>query len=155
MDIRAATPDDAPRISALLRDLAGKFIAHEFSEEGAGRLLESMSEAAIRSYLESGYRYHVAEEDGELAGVIAIRDNCHLYHLFVSERFQGRGLARRLWTLAKAVCLDAGNPGVFTVNSSCYAVGVYEKFGFVRQSEAIDISGVISIPMKLESVVRE
>jgi predicted GNAT family N-acyltransferase len=44
---------------------------------------------------------------------------------------------------------------VFTVNSSRYAVGVYEKFGFVRQSEAIDISGVISIPMKLESVVRE
>ncbi|BBA33717.1 GCN5-related N-acetyltransferase [Methylocaldum marinum] len=155
MDIRAATPDDARRISALLRDLTGKYIAHEFSEEGAGRLLESMNEAAIKSYLESGYRYHLAEENGELAGVVAIRDNCHLYHLFVSERFQGRGLARRLWEVAKAVCLDAGNPGVFTVNSSRYAVGLYEKFGFVRQSEAVDISGVISIPMKLESAIRE
>lgn len=155
MDIRAATPDDAQRIGTLVRELAVKYITHEFSEEGAGRLLESMSEAAIRSYLESGYRYHLAEENGELAGVIAIRDNCHLYHLFVSERFQGRGLARRLWEVARAVCLDAGNPGVFTVNSSRYAVGLYEKFGFVRQSEAVDISGVISIPMKLESAIRE
>jgi ribosomal protein S18 acetylase RimI-like enzyme len=155
MDIRAATPDDARRISALLRDLTGKYIAHEFSEEGAGRLLESMSEAAIKSYLESGYRYHVAEENGELAGVVAIRDNRHLYHLFVSERFQGRGVARRLWEVAKAASLSAGNPGVFTVNSSRYAVGLYEKFGFVRQSEAVDVSGVICIPMKLEPVIRE
>jgi ribosomal protein S18 acetylase RimI-like enzyme len=155
MEIRAATADDAPRISTLVHDLAGKYIVHEFSEEGASRLLESMSVAAIRTYLESGYRYHVAEENGELAGVIAIRDNRHLYHLFVSECFQGKGVARRLWESAKAASLDAGNPGVFTVNSSRYAVGLYEKFGFVRQSEAVDVSGVICIPMKLESAIRE
>ncbi|MGX2039631.1 GNAT family N-acetyltransferase [Methylocaldum sp. MU1018] len=155
MDIRTATPDDAPRIGALVRGLTCKYIAHEFSEQGARRLLESMSEATIEGYLESGYRYHAREENGELAGVIAIRDNRHLYHLFVSERFQGRGLARRLWEVAKAARLRAGNPGVFTVNSSRYAVGVYEKFGFVRQSEAIDVSGVICIPMKLESAIRE
>ncbi|GAB6048627.1 GNAT family N-acetyltransferase [Methyloparacoccus murrellii] len=155
MDMRTARPDDAPRISALVRDLTCKYIAHEFSEQGAGRLLEPMSEAAIEGYLESGYRYHVAEENGELAGVIAIRGNRHLYHLFVSERFQGKGVARRLWDVAKAASLDAGNPGVFTVNSSRYAVGLYETFGFVGQSEAIDRSGVIFIPMKLESAIRE
>ena len=73
----------------------------------------------------------------------------------MSERFQGKGVARRLWEVAKAVSLDAGNPGVFTVNSSRYAVGLYETFGFVGQSEAIDRSGVIFIPMKLESAIRE
>ena len=90
-----------------------------------------------------------------MAGVIAIRGNRHLYHLFVSERFQGKGVARRLWDVAKAASLDAGNPGVFTVNSSRYAVGLYETFGFAGQSEAIDRSGVICIPMKLESAIRE
>jgi len=148
--IRAATSNDASAISTLIRDLAARYIAHELSAEAANRLLGSMEEAAIRDYLNAGYRYHVAEENGELAGVVAVRDNRHLYHLFVSEDFQGRGLARELWEVAKAAGLEAGNPGVFTVNSSRYAVGMYEKFGFVRQAEVVDAAGVICIPMKLE-----
>lgn len=155
MEIRLATLADAPRISALVRDLTVKYIAHEFSEEAAGRLLGSMEEPVIRGYLASGYRYHMAEENGELAGVVAVRDNRHLYHLFVSERFQGQGVGRRLWEVAKAASLDAGNPGVFTVHSSRYAVGLYEKFGFIRQSNPVDHSGVIGIPMKLELAIRE
>ena len=132
MKIRLATVDDAPRISSLIRDLAKEFIAHEFSEEGANVLLGSMDEPSIRGYIESGYRYHIAEEGSGLAGVVAVRDNSHLYHLFVSEHFQGQGLARRLWEVAKTASLSAGNPGLFTVNSSRYAVGMYENFGFVR-----------------------
>ncbi len=116
MEIRHATLADVPHISALRRNLTGKHIAHEFSRE-----------AAIRSYLASGYRYHVAEENGELTDVVAIWDNRHLYHLFVAERFQGNGLARALWQTAKAASLEAGNPGVFTVNFSRCAVGLYEN----------------------------
>lgn len=154
MEIRAATLKDAPFISALLCELTGRFIAHELSEEAAGRLLESMDEAAIRGYMASGYCYHVAEENGEVIGVAAVKDNSHLFHLFVAEIFQRKGLARRLWDVAREACLRAGNPGVFTVNSSRYAVGVYEKLGFVRQSAAVDVSGVICIPMKLELAAR-
>lgn len=49
-------------------------------------------------------------------GVVGVRDNSHLYHLFVAKPFQGCGLGRRLWEHAKAQYLAAGNPGVFTVN---------------------------------------
>jgi ribosomal protein S18 acetylase RimI-like enzyme len=150
MDIRTATVADAPRISALVRDLTARYIAHEFSEAAARRLLDSMAEARIASYLESGYRYHVAEQAGELAGVIAIRNLAHVYHLFVAERFQGRGLARKLWDTARSASLEAGNPGVFTVNASRYAAGLYEKLGFVRQSEAVDQAGVIVVPLRWE-----
>lgn len=155
MEIRLANLDDAPGISALVCNVTERFIAPELSEEVASGLLGSMDEPSIKSYMESGYRYHVAEENGELIGVVAVRDNRHLYHLFVSEPFQRKGLARRLWEVAKTASLDAGNPGVFTVNSSRYAVGVYEKFGFVRLSEAVDVAGVICIPMKLGLAVRE
>ena len=113
-------------------------------------LLGSMDEPSIRGDIESGYRYHVAEEAGELAEVAAVRDNSHLYHLFVSERFQGQGLARRLWEVAKTASLSAGNPGLFTVNSYRYAAGMYESCGFIRQSEEVNCSGVVCIPMKLE-----
>lgn len=147
MKIRLAAIADAPRISALLRDLTSKYIARTLSDEGANRLLDSMTEPAIKAYLASGYRYHVAEQDGELAGVVAVRDNGHLYHLFVSERFQRQGVARQLWEVAKDACLQAGNPGAFTVNSSRYAVGLYEKLGFVKRSDASNDGDVISIPM--------
>jgi GNAT superfamily N-acetyltransferase len=150
--IRAAIPDDALAIGTLLLDLTARYIAHELSSDAANRLLASMQVPAIKRYLASGYRYHVAEDHGELAGVVAVRDNRHLYHLFVAERFQGKGLARALWQVAKAASLEAGNPGVFTVNSSRFAVGLYEKFGFVGHGEVVDHSGVIHIPMKLELV---
>lgn len=150
MHIRTAAPSDAPRISQLIRALAQEFITHEFPEQAAQNLLGSMSETLVRGYIEAGYRYHVAEENGELAGVIAVRDNQHIYYLFVSKRCQGQGLARRLWETAKTASLMAGNPGFFTVNSSRYAVGVYERFGFVQESGETDCAGVISIPMRLE-----
>ncbi|MGX2041361.1 GNAT family N-acetyltransferase [Methylocaldum sp. MU1018] len=63
---------------------------------------------------------------------------------------RGKGLARALWQAARAASLEACNPGVFTVNSSRFAVGLYEKLGFVGHGEVVDESGVIHIPMKLE-----
>lgn len=148
--IRAAVPDDALAISTLLIELTARYIAHELSPEGAKRLLGSMEETAIRRYMASGYRYHVAEAHGELAGVISVRNNQHLYHLFVAEPFQGQGLARALWLTAKSASVEAGNPGVFTVNSSRFAVGMYKNFGFIGHGEMVDQSGVIHIPMQLE-----
>lgn len=147
--IREASPDDIPVISRLISDLAARYIAHEFTAEGAQRLLSAMNDDAIKGYFQDGYRYHVAEAEDTLAGVVATRDNRHLYHLFVAEPFQGRGLATQLWHVARDACLAVQNTPDFTVNSSRFAVGFYEKLGFVRQAEFQEHGGVISIPMKL------
>ncbi len=155
MKIRLATIEDAPAISALLCSLSKAFIAQALSEEAADRLLGSMDTASIREYIASGYRYHVAEEGGEIVGAAAVKENRHLYHLFVSERYQGRGIARDLWEAAKAASLAAGNPGRLTVNSSLGAAGLYEKWGFVKMSDAVDKSGVVSVPMKWEPAAYE
>ncbi len=148
MVIRLATVDDARAISALIRPLAEKYIAHALSSEGAQNLLASIEPDAIAGYLNSGYRYHVAEESGRLAGVVAVRDNKHLYHLFVAESFHGRGLARQLWETARHACLESGNPGEFTVNSSKFARGMYLKFGFTDAAPTEERNGVIYVPMK-------
>lgn len=151
MHIRKATIKDAPGISDLIRPLAQQYIAHEFSPEGAANLLASMDADAIEGYLASGYEYHVAEEEGVLVGVVGVRDNSHLYHLFVADGFRGRGLARELWRVARDACREAGNMGEFTVNSSRFAVGIYRKFGFVETGPPETNSGVTSIPMKLSA----
>lgn len=149
MNIRSATLDDAATISALIAPLAEKFIAHEFSEEGARCLLGSLTPEAIRGYLASGFRYHVAEDYGQLLGVVGTRDSRHLYHLFVAESAQGRGFAQALWAVAKQACQDAGYAGEFTVNASQGAVGFYEKLGFERAGEDTVRNGVITVPMRL------
>jgi GNAT superfamily N-acetyltransferase len=91
-----ATVADAPRISALIRELSRSFLASP-SGEGAEPFLAAISEAAIQRYVSaSNFSYYVAEAHGRLAGVVALRDNSHLFHLFVAGPFQGRGLGGTL-----------------------------------------------------------
>ncbi|MGA9573666.1 MAG: GNAT family N-acetyltransferase [Lysobacterales bacterium] len=130
--------------------LTKKFIVSEFTAEGREQLLTSLTPSAIAGYIKSGFRYHVAEGEDEIVGVIGIRDNSHLFHLFVAESHQGRGLARRLWEKGMQESLWHGNPGEFTVNSSRNAQPVYEHFGFVAQSGPMIKRGVTFTPMRLK-----
>ena len=149
MRIRAAVPDDSEAISKLICELVEKFIAGEFSPEGRDFLLGTMTAGAIKQSMQSEYRYHVAEVKGLLAGVVAVKGNAHLYHLFVAEQFHRQGIAKKLWQLAMKECLRDGNTGEFTVNSSYYALGVYKKLGFVAQPGPKEKNGVVFYPMKL------
>jgi GNAT superfamily N-acetyltransferase len=150
LHIREATTTDAVNISRLLVALSEKYIAFEFTPQGVDSLLTEMSPDAIENFIQSGYRYHVAELDENLAGVVAVRDNSHLYHLFVAEEYQRKGIARELWQVALGTCLTNGNVGEFTVNSSKFAVPVYEKLGFVVESGPAEKNGVVFIPMNLK-----
>jgi N-acetylglutamate synthase-like GNAT family acetyltransferase len=124
MQVRLATLDDVPRISALIRSLSEPFFLSP-AGEGADLFLQSIGESAVQGYVSgSNFCYQVAESEGQLIGVVAVRDNSHLYHLFVATAFQRQGIARQLWQLAKEQAVRAGNPGRFTVNSSLRAVPV-------------------------------
>jgi ribosomal protein S18 acetylase RimI-like enzyme len=149
MTIREANATDAEAVSDLVSALSDKYIASDLSAEGRVALLRSMTPDAIRKYMNTGYRYHVAEARGQIVGVVGVRDNKHLYHLFVAEDYQGKGVARALWHIAKQSSELAGNSAEFTVNSSQYAKGLYEKLGFVAQSGPVEKNGVVFIPMKL------
>jgi len=153
MEIRPLADNDIPRlvpaIAALLRELALEFIVHESTPEGAATFLAENDQMGVRTFLALGHVYHVALDDGELAGFIAIRDNSHLFHLFVGKRWQGRGLARRLWNVARAAAIARGGDGSFTVNASNHAVGTYEAFGFVRVAPTQCVKGLYFNPMRL------
>ena len=153
MDIRLLRDTDiptlAPAIAALLRALALEFIVHESTREGAATFLAENDQLGVRKFFALGHVYHVALDEGELAGFIAIRDNSHLFHLFVGKRWQGRGLARKLWNVARAAAIARGGDGNFTVNSSNHAVRAYEAFGFTRVGPTQCVKGVYFNPMRL------
>ena len=148
LEIRRATIGDAQNISELICELSIIYICHEFTKEGADALLASMSPDAIRKYIEAGYQYHVAEISNRLIGVSGVKDNSHLYHLFVAEKYHRQGIARKLWQVSMESCISNRNPGEFTVNASIYALGAYEKLGFVAQSGPEEKHGVSYIPMR-------
>jgi GNAT superfamily N-acetyltransferase len=80
----------------------------------------------------------VAEIDNCVVGYISIQENNHLYHLFVSQKYQRKGIARQLWSEAQKTCLSSK----YTVNSSIYAIPVYEKFGFVAVGSTSEKDGI-------------
>ena len=147
--IRPMHQTDIPAVARLLRDLAEKFIVHEFSDAARQSFLSKNDQIAIEKFVADGFRYHIATIGNELVGFVGIRDNRHLYHLFVAETFQHRGIGRKLWRVAHDECRSRGHVGPFTVNSSTHAVPVYERFGFRRVRPTEDHDGVLFKPMKL------
>ena len=140
---------DVPIIAALLRVLAEKYIVHEFGPAARASFLSKNDEAAIAQFVADGFRYHVAEDAGMIIGFVGVRDNRHLYHLFVAEPYHRRGIASRLWEVASSECRERGHTGPFTVNSSNNAVAIYERLGFRRTAPIQDSGGVLFNPMEL------
>ena len=146
--IRRGTVRDAERISKLIAELAEEFIVKEFSAEGRVRFLGEHSPTEVKRRLAGDFRFYLAEDGQELAGVGAMRLHAHLYYLFVAKPCQGRGLARLLWSQMKDESLALGHQGRFTVNASNYSVRVYEKLGFRRTEPMKEHDGVIYNPME-------
>ena len=141
------TDADIPPVALLLESLAREHITHEFSPQAQGRFLANNNQDRIRAFVAHGFRYHVAESGGRIIGFVGVRDNKHLFHLFVVNDCQREGLGRRLWAVAREACIAAGNSGPFTVNSSNNAVPVYERLGFVPAGPTKNHGGVLYNPM--------
>src|SRR5690242_1501835 len=101
LTIRPIDSADIEPVARLLSELASEFIVGEFQPPARERFLVENNVEAIRGFIANGFRYHVAEIDGELVGFVGVRENKHLYHLFVSKPLQGRGIGRQLWEFAK------------------------------------------------------
>lgn len=149
MHIRPARIDEAAQLSRLINDLVPQLSLSE-DRTGIEIFLASISASAIEGYIRAeNFCYQVGESAGQLVGVVAIRDNSHLYHLFVAREFQDQGLARTLWQSAREAAIQRGNSGRFTVNASLNAAPVYQRFGFVATEPAQTLHGVTFQPMLL------
>jgi len=149
MDIRPLDNADIPAVAALFQILARGYIVYESPPEGAANFLAENNEMGIRGFIARGHAYHVAVVDGAITGFVAVRDNSHLFHLFVARDYQRQGIARQLWQTAYADAIARGGDGAFTVNSSNHAVPVYESFGFVRVGPTQFAKGLYYNPMRL------
>lgn len=151
VNIRSAEISDSKTISELILPLAKKYVCPTCDASVHDILLNSMSEENVGKYLSTNYNYVIAvTANDEVVGVAGVRDNSHLYHLFVDDNFQGNGLSRQLWEAVKEESIKNGNSGIFTVNSAVNAESVYSRFGFKRTEGIRNRQGMIDIPMLLD-----
>jgi len=149
LTIRHAAPTDADDISRLIRSVAG-FCTVNPTGEGAELFFSSTSAQAIGGYISNAnFLYLLGLFDDKLAGVVAIRDGQHVFHLFVATAFQYQGIGTALALRAIELSLAASPLETFTVNSSLPAVPFYKRLGFQPQGPGIVDNGVAFVPMQL------
>ena len=147
--LRPALVADAPAIVALIDDLMPFLTLHP-DGAGAEKFIEHCRQPSIENYLSlPNYAYQLAHIDGELAGVVAMRDNTHLFHMFVPRALHRRGMARRLWQAVRDASIAGGNTTGFTVNASLYALPLYERLGFVATGPKVEMDGIAFVPMRM------
>ncbi|MFC5741976.1 GNAT family N-acetyltransferase [Dyella tabacisoli] len=141
---------DARAISVLVRRVVRRWVLPDQPAKGVAFLLAGTGTKAIRQRILIDQRFHLAYLGDVLVGVAAIRDDSHLFQLYVSTRYQRRGIARLLWRRVMRDSVRRAGTRRFTLNSSALAVPMYRQLGFVAMGpEQTSPDGIRSTPMQL------
>ena len=115
---------------------------------------ESYSKQGIETFcnfvnnkeITKSFKVYGAFEDNILKGVIATdKRKRHINLFFVDKSSQAKGIGKKLM----AIGIENNENSFITVNSSRYAVPIYEKLGFVKMEEEKEQDGLKFTPMKL------
>lgn len=146
--MRLARPEDAPAVARLARRVVRRWIVPEQPAVAVMALEESLRARVIRQKIAAGQRFYLAYVDGALVGVAAVRNDSHVFQLYVATRHQGQGIARKLWDRLRRDCVRRAGTRAFTLNAAPGAVPVYLHMGFVIDHDPRRVRGkVIAAPM--------
>jgi GNAT superfamily N-acetyltransferase len=149
--VRLAMPNDAAAVSSLVLSLAGDLLANPEGEE-ALLFYAAMAPVEVAKYLENPTRFYVvAEVEGQVQGMIMVRDNSYIGQFFVARAHQGKGLGSALWRFALGIARQQGGTGEFKVNSTPTAVPIYCRLGFTVTGPLEVANGFKYIPMLREA----
>ena len=115
---------------------------------------ESYSEQGIETFcnfvdnkeITKSFKVYGAFEDNVLKGLIATdSQKKHICLFFVDKISQGKGIGKELMS----IIINKNENSYIIVNSSRYAVPIYEKLGFIKMEEEKEQDGLKFTPMKL------
>ena len=90
-----------------------------------------------------------AFDNEKLLGLIATKNYNHIALFFVDGKYHKQGIGRSLFN---KIC-ELNETGFYTVNSSPYAKGVYEHFGFEYTDSEQCVNGLRFYPMKNDKIL--
>ncbi|WP_256644496.1 GNAT family N-acetyltransferase [Stenotrophomonas sp. 9(2022)] len=143
--IRPARPDDLAAISAICMAAFSEAVAPSLSAQGVATFTQVAGADAFAERLQGDNHILVAEQDGNIVGVIELKEGRHLAMLFVDPACQGQGIGHALF---KAVLPQLRAPAM-SVRASLNAVSTYQRYGFVIDGEVGEFNGLVYQPLSL------
>lgn len=130
---------EIPNAVDLIWEVFLRIEAPEYSEEGIAHFRASLDDKERTMTM----KWYGAFDKGNLVGVLTVRQPQHIGGFFVKESYQGKGFGRMLFETMK----KDYEKQEFTVNSSPYAVQIYEHLGFTPTDSEQTVNGIRFTPM--------
>jgi len=147
MFIRKAVAEDAKKISELITSLSHCYLSQKQQHLPAW-FLSSIDESECKKRLnDREFVNLISMINNEIIAYISMTSDGHLYHLFVAEQHQHKGIGRLLWNKVILQCPASK----YTVRSSLNAVAVYTAFGFIISTEQGEKDGLQFQTMELSN----
>ena len=148
---RPMGPGEEKEVCDLVNRVFDEFVGPGYAEQGVLEFRNYVQPEALLERCQTTDFVLVATALDKIVGMIEIRANEHLSLLFVDRQYQGQGISRELLRRALDLCRRA-RPTLarLTVNSSPYAVSIYEKLGFEQVEPEKVVNGIRFIPMVLK-----
>jgi GNAT superfamily N-acetyltransferase len=151
VNYRVMKPGEEGQVIDLVSGVFYQFVAPLFSDEGVTEFMKHADPLALAERIKGDQFVNVAESDGEIIGIIEIREHRHISLFFIKQQHQRKGIGRELLSRAVQKCIST-NPELteLTVNSSPNAVSAYRALGFVQRDEEKTVNGIRFMPMSLK-----
>lgn len=138
--VRRLTAGEIPEALQLIWDVFLQFEAPEYSEEGIREFRRSLDDTERTRKL----RFYGAFDGEKLVGTLCMREPQHIGGFFVKADHHRRGIGRKLFETMRRDY----EKQEFTVNSSPFAVGIYERLGFTATDTEQVVNGLRFTPMQ-------
>ena len=147
--IRPMADGDEMATADLVMRVFMRHVGYEYTDEGIAEFARYAAADALRRRVDDRTStVLVAIDDRTIVGVIEFRGEDHVALMFVDDDYQRRGIAGALFD---AVRTRVNARGGLTVNSSRYAIPVYERLGFEVEGAERTVNGITFIPMRRSS----
>lgn len=150
MNYRLMKTGEEERVIDLVSRVFYQFVAPLYSDEGVTEFMKFADAFALAERIKGNSFVQVAELNGEIIGIIEIREYSHIALFFVMQEYQCKGIGKELLNRALQKCITA-NPELteITVNSSPNAVSSYRSLGFMVKDEEKTVNGIRFVQMSL------
>lgn len=144
---RLMKPGEEGDVCNLIVRVFNEFVAPVYSQEGIRTFLTMITPEDLKEK-SLGQFVIVAESNGQLIGILAIRGGKHISLLFVKSEYQGQGIGKKLIRAGQDMCLEKA-PGLeaITVSSSPNSISFYKSAGFKVTAGEANENGMLYITM--------
>lgn len=128
----------------LIKQTFLEFVAPDYDEVGIKNFFRFAEDVDLLKQLV----FYAALHNDKITGILAVDDRLnHICLFFVDKDLQNTGIGTALFKRF----LNEFMPKAVTVNSSPFAVKVYEKLGFTATDSRQVSDGIVYIPMRYSS----